>query len=384
MSWAKKYMFWIFKGSKKSIVDQLEDIDDEILELESDRSNSIDSEKQFVFRLIFYSFIFFGLSFITVYYYYWPSTVTGKVVICMIFAVYPFCVYFLKYIFRIMFTRRVNKTNEKLKKLRADKQKLLEEVMEKETFNKAQQILKRFDPLTFASIAVEQEKKTPKPVFGSMINLVTPHSEVRRRNNSGDKHLTPGFLGSSLTAQSSTPMVGSNQTLYSKKPRLLRPLLPRERSIIDKVLDALVGDGPDKRFALICNECSSHNGMALQEEFEYLAFRCCYCNHFNPARSTRLKTGLSTENIENTNDLLNNSKTTPCLLSTKSNLKRMNEEIQKSSTTNLYSHDSDNDSVLGNNETVVCDSPEISTNTFNEQLNLKDSADVDKFRESME
>ncbi|VDO89720.1 unnamed protein product, partial [Schistosoma margrebowiei] len=115
----------------------------------------------------------------------------------------------------------------------------------------------------------------------------------------------------------------------------------------------------------------------------FLAFRCCYCNHFNPARSTRLKTGLSTENIENTNDLINNSKTTPCLLSTKSNLKRMNEEIQKSSTTNLYNHDSDNDSVLGN-ETVVCDSHESSTNTFNEQLNLKDNADVDKFRESME
>ncbi|VDP83014.1 unnamed protein product [Schistosoma mattheei] len=117
----------------------------------------------------------------------------------------------------------------------------------------------------------------------------------------------------------------------------------------------------------------------------FLAFRCCYCNHFNPARSTRLKTGLSTENIENTNDLLNNSKTTPSLLSTKSNLKRMNEAIQRSSKTNLYSHDSDdNDSVLGNNETVVCDSHEISINTFNEQLNLKDSADVDKFRESME
>lgn len=382
MSWAKKYLFWIFKGSKKSIVDQLEDIDDEILELESDRSNSIDSEKQFVFRLILYSFIFFGLSFITVYYYYWPSTVAGKVVICVIFAVYPFCVYFLKYIFRIMFTRRVNKTDEKLKRLRADKQKLLEEVMEKETFNKAQQILKRFDPLTFASLAVE-EKKTPKPVFGSMINLVTPHSEVRRRNNSGDRHLTPGLLGSNLTTQSSTPVIGSNQTPYSKKPRLLRPLLPRERSIIDKVLDALVGDGPDKRFALICNECSSHNGMALQEEFEYLAFRCCYCNHFNPARRTRLKMGLSIENIENTNDPIDNSKTTTSLLSNKSNLKRMNEKIQNSNT-NLYNHnDSDNDSVLSN-ETVVYDSHDILTNQSNEQLNLKDSDHVDKFKESIE
>ncbi|CAH8541771.1 unnamed protein product [Schistosoma rodhaini] len=381
MSWAKKYLFWIFKGSKKSIVDRLEDIDDEILELESDRSSSIDSEKQFVFRLLFYSFIFFGLSFITVYYYYWPRTVTGKVVICMIFAVYPFCIYFLKYIFRMMFTRRVNKTNEKLKRLRADKQKLLEEVMEKETFNKAQQILKRFDPLTFASITVE-DKKVPKPVFGSMINLGTPHSEVRRRNNSGDKHLTQGLLGPNLTTQSSTPMLGSNQTPCSKKPRLLRPLLPRERSIIDKVLDALVGDGPDKRFALICNECSSHNGMALQEEFEYLAFRCCYCNHFNPARRTRLKTELSTENIENTNDLTNNSKTTPYFQSTKSNVKRMKEGI-KSSKNSLYSHDSDNDSVLGN-ETVVCNPHEILANEFNEQSNLKDDGNVDTFKETTE
>ncbi|CAH8507284.1 unnamed protein product [Schistosoma turkestanicum] len=194
MNSVKRYMFWIFKRSKKSVVDQLEDIDDEILELENDRSNSIDSEKQFAFRLLFYSFIFFGLSFITVYYYFWPSTLTGKMVICTIFAVYPFCIYFLKYILRVLFSRRVHKTNEKLKQLRATKQKLLEEVMEKETFNKAQQILKRFDPLKFASIAIE-DKKTPRPIYGSMNNLVTPQSELRRRNTTADKYLTQGLLG---------------------------------------------------------------------------------------------------------------------------------------------------------------------------------------------
>uniref|UniRef100_A0A183TAS7 Endoplasmic reticulum junction formation protein lunapark n=1 Tax=Schistocephalus solidus TaxID=70667 RepID=A0A183TAS7_SCHSO len=49
-----------------------------------------------------------------------------------------------------------------------------------------------------------------------------------------------------------------------------RPILPRERSVLDKVLDALVGDGPDRRYALICCRCASHNGMALAEEFEFL------------------------------------------------------------------------------------------------------------------
>ena len=32
---------------------------------------------------------------------------------------------------------------------------------------------------------------------------------------------------------------------------------------------------------------SSHNGMALKEEFEYLSFRCCYCYYLNPAKKQR-------------------------------------------------------------------------------------------------
>uniref|UniRef100_A0A672NSW4 Endoplasmic reticulum junction formation protein lunapark n=1 Tax=Sinocyclocheilus grahami TaxID=75366 RepID=A0A672NSW4_SINGR len=41
------------------------------------------------------------------------------------------------------------------------------------------------------------------------------------------------------------------------------------------------------RYALICQQCFSHNGMALKEEFEYAAFRCAYCYFMNPARKTR-------------------------------------------------------------------------------------------------
>ncbi|KAH8878443.1 Endoplasmic reticulum junction formation protein lunapark-A [Schistosoma japonicum] len=372
---ARKYLFSIFKRSKKSIVDQLEDIEDEILELENDRSSSIDSEKQFVFRLLFYSFILYGLSFIIAYYYYWPKTATGKMVICTVFAAYPFCIYFLKNIFRVLFSRRVNKTNEKLKRLRANKQKLLEEVMEKETFNKAQQILKRFDPLTFASITVE-EKKTPKSVFGSMNNLITPRSDVRRRNTSGDKYLTPGLQGPNITPHSCIPEQGVNQRLVSSKPRLIRPLLPRERSIIDKFLDVLVGDGPHKRFALICNECSSHNGMALQEEFEYLAFRCCYCNHFNPSRRTQLRTSkLSTTEGTNTNDLIN-SQSTSCLLPKQS---AKDTTDVKNSVSNISGYDSDDDTDEDiDNITVVRDSHQLPTIMSVKELSMKCNDNVDE------
>jgi hypothetical protein len=52
-----------------------------------------------------------------------------------------------------------------------------------------------------------------------------------------------------------------------------RPILPRDRSYLDKLVEYLVGDGPSNRYALICKQCGSHNGMALKEEFEYLGMK---------------------------------------------------------------------------------------------------------------
>ena len=53
-------------------------------------------------------------------------------------------------------------------------------------------------------------------------------------------------------------------------PPLPRPVLSRDRGYMDRMVEYLVGDGPQNRYALICRQCQSHNGMALKEEFEYI------------------------------------------------------------------------------------------------------------------
>lgn len=60
-------------------------------------------------------------------------------------------------------------------------------------------------------------------------------------------------------------------------PPLPRPVLPRERGTMDRLLEYLVGDGPQNRYALICANCFSHNGMAMKEEFEYISKLAVYC-----------------------------------------------------------------------------------------------------------
>lgn len=75
--------------------------------------------------------------------------------------------------------------------------------------------------------------------------------------------------------------------MMGRPPVLPRPVLQADRGVFDRLAEYLVGDGPSNRYALICRRCHRHNGMALKEEFEYLAFHCAYCQFLNPAKRKR-------------------------------------------------------------------------------------------------
>lgn len=55
-----------------------------------------------------------------------------------------------------------------------------------------------------------------------------------------------------------------------RSPVLARPVIPKDRGVTDRLVEYLIGDGPNHRYALICRRCNSHNGMALKEEFEFI------------------------------------------------------------------------------------------------------------------
>ncbi|CAJ0934529.1 unnamed protein product, partial [Ranitomeya imitator] len=98
----------------------------------------------------------------------------------------------------------------------------------------------------------------------------------------------PGLQSGLVQRRPGSPATAiSGMGVHPPGPPLARPILPRERGAVDRVIEYLVGDGPQNRYALICQQCFSHNGMALKEEFEYVAFRCAYCYFLNPARKTR-------------------------------------------------------------------------------------------------
>ncbi|XP_051786646.1 endoplasmic reticulum junction formation protein lunapark-A isoform X2 [Erpetoichthys calabaricus] len=276
--------------SKPSTVDVLEGIDKEINNLEEFREKNQRLLKLWLGRLLLYSSLLYLLTCIVVYLWYFPEQWTGRLIMALPFFAFPVLVWFVRKVMIWLFSKRTERNNEKLEDLKSQKKKILEEVMEKETYKTAKLILERFDPDSKKKNELEQI-----PVTGAALTP-RPGQELRQRNTSqrNPAASTPvpanPSHGVALPVVPGTPsgqMTTSAPGRHPPGPPLARPILPRERGAMDRVIEFLVGDGPQNRYALICQQCFSHNGMALKEEYEYIAFRCAYCFFLNPARKMR-------------------------------------------------------------------------------------------------
>ncbi|XP_054133887.1 endoplasmic reticulum junction formation protein lunapark isoform X2 [Melozone crissalis] len=303
--------------AKPSTVEVLEKIDKEIQTLEEFREKNQRLQKLWVGRLLLYSSVLYLITCLIVYLWCLPDEWTARLTMTLPFFAFPLIIWCIRTLLIFFFSKRTERNNDALEDLKSQKKKILEEVMEKETYKNAKLILERFDPESSA-------KDTELPSAGTSATP-RPGQEIRQRTAAQRNASTPppatpkqgspkspvpasptlqreGPAVSGLPERAAVPSLPSNvlprrpgspatsvpgMGLHPPGPPLARPVLPRERGVVDRVIEYLVGDGPQNRYALICQQCFSHNGMALKEEFEYIAFRCAYCFFLNPARKTR-------------------------------------------------------------------------------------------------
>ncbi|XP_036979761.1 endoplasmic reticulum junction formation protein lunapark-B isoform X2 [Acanthopagrus latus] len=308
--------------TKQTTVEQLESLDKEIKELEEFRAKNQRLQKLWVGRLLLYSSVLYLLTSLIVYCLYLPEQWLHRLAMALPFFIYPVLVWFIRKLLIFLFSKRTERNSEKLEDLKAAKKKILEEVMETETYKNAKLILERFDPEAKKKAELESTPVRPQMT-------PRPGQEIRQRGMPVRPMPmgTPGAMAMTMTPVGARPPIGPGGTpvepvplsapggppersalsasvlhgavprtpcspipgvgLHPPGPPLARPILPKDRGAVDRVIEYLVGDGPQNRYALICQQCFSHNGMALKEEFEYLAFRCAYCYFLNPARKTR-------------------------------------------------------------------------------------------------
>jgi endoplasmic reticulum junction formation protein lunapark len=191
------------------------------------------------------------------------------------------------------FQRRVNKNSNQLIDLRKEKKKIIEKVMEKETYKVALEILNRFEDKTFVKPFSQSAHTTPiksQHVPNSMALTpkqvprsasVRPFSQqnqlVQRINNNNNNPAaamrTP--INQSMQQLPSTPVPFNSSQLQLQRYAVQNKRTPypiinqNDKTVLEKMVDYLIGDGPNNRFAMICKECHGHNGERINFRYKW-------------------------------------------------------------------------------------------------------------------
>ncbi|XP_022105552.1 protein lunapark-B-like isoform X2 [Acanthaster planci] len=268
---------------KKSTIEQLEAIEKKMEALLSLKRRDTQREKQIMGSLLLYSVIVYLLMALFFYFYYEAKDWKGRATQILPFLLFPVLIFGIRKSLQWYFVKRIARNQMALEDLKAEKKQILEDVKDKESYKKAKEILDRFDPSSSPPPPQPVVAIVPKPGQPPVPKLRQRPMTARGARTPNTPPQRPQQRGPPTLAPKLTPQ----QQLMMRPQAPPRPILPRERGTVDKLVDFLVGDGPSSRYALICRHCYSHNGMALQEEFEYLAFKCAYCGVFNPSKKVR-------------------------------------------------------------------------------------------------
>lgn len=326
----------ILSRRKKTTIETLEHLDKEIKELEKYKQKSEHNEKKYVGALLMYSIVLYIIGAVFYYIYLMPKKLADRLKTLIPFLIMPLMIYFIRRFLKWFYIKRYTYCEKRLSDLKEEKKNILEDVKEKETYKKAREILERFSEGVDVQITPPTSPVGNKSVLPngtpqlmgnqsvrmalnetmmnqSTMNPNNPNStqlvyrnirQIQLQNQSmamskksgGNLNTTNAnntFQASSISEaniNSNMPRPDQNSTPGMNQARgtLPRPIIAPNRTMFDKVLDFLIGEGPNNRYALICKSCHFHNGMALAEEFEYIAFRCAYCLFYNEARKNKL------------------------------------------------------------------------------------------------
>lgn len=291
---------------KKTTIEILEDLDTQIKEIQRYGQTTEQRHKKIVGTIIIYGVVLYIMIAFIFYFCFFPASLYDQLFYITPLLFFPILILLTKKMVSWYYNRKITHNQEKLSTIISEKKKILDEVTETETYKKAKEILLKFAPdeLNMTPLTPKFTQKlsmpteTPRRPMPQAIISPQPGSiELRRRPISHNTQIS--VTGTALVTPSIKPInqlqivpVPPNTRIINPasigfRSPLPRPVLPQQRTVIDRLVDYLVGDGPSNRYALICRQCESHNGMALKEEFEYFAFRCCYCGFWNPARKQK-------------------------------------------------------------------------------------------------
>lgn len=182
---------------------------------------------------------------------------------------------------RAYYRRHVTYQEQKLDALKKSRKQKIEELKQKANYYTAKNLIDRY----------ASDDENPSELDQS----------PRQRQRSNIENNFAGEHGHESPKQIVDANYAINYSLSNPAPQNLNTTFPLQNQIartwVDRVLDLIVGEeSPGTRFALICENCFNHNGLALPEELDSLQYVCPKCSHLNVKKKSLPNSKNSDEN----------------------------------------------------------------------------------------
>lgn len=130
---------------------------------------------------------------------------------------------------------------------------------------------------TTSSLTRTPQAAAPQPQLQQQ-RMLTPYTGVYRNMNNNNLNST--LVATNLQVTSATPTVRAGQELRRRTPF---PVIDESsRSALDRIVDFIVGDGPQNRVGMICKQCHRHNGIIETTKLNIyidIELIICCCRH---------------------------------------------------------------------------------------------------------
>jgi len=184
------------------------------------------------------------------------------------------------------------KEEEKSAELKKEQKEILEELKSKLKYYETKNLIEKYEHQEFPynnGMPMMNPRVNPYGQRLSQGQIKTQQQILARKQEL--------MGGRSIERQKSMPAVLSNgrpvfpdmknnqqqQQQLQQYNQQSQPSNPNERKWIDKLMDAIVGDvnEVDSKYALVCNFCYTHCGLALPEEYKTFKYICPNCKKLN-------------------------------------------------------------------------------------------------------
>ena len=214
----------------------------------------------------------------------------------------------------LWYKRKETNETTQLEHLKAKQKLKVEELKKKTGYYTTKTLLERYDSskgqVNQQNVPVQSIQNAPvrpgQPINPNIRQRNVPNSQVPGVNGINGDLRSNGTLGGEPRGDNAPRPISCDQN----SPNSSNPITPIQKRWYDKLVDVIVGDD-EQKYALICQNCYTWNGLAYPADFEDVQYYCKKCDHFNPSRrSQRNGTSLRSSSLtsgNNNNDNNNNN-----------------------------------------------------------------------------